>query len=138
MKILALLTCLALLLPSCESTGGAASAVPLLSAGVTYYTAKTAQKSPQKAAKLSEAAAALDTLSEGVVNKETVLALLGDKLGANDPEMKALITLVGGYFPAGDVALPHQAQLAALAKTVAGAIRAGLPAGIPTSPLPLP
>ena len=113
---------------SCSTTGGQQDATVIVSAGVTYMTARAVQKNPAKAESLREAADALDVLADGVVNRETVLALLTDKLGSKDPALTALVTLVVGYFAPGDIGLPQNSQYSKLAKTVADAIRAGLPA----------
>lgn len=114
-------------LPSCGTTPGKQDPSILLSAGVTYMTARAVQGHPEKAVKLREAADALDVVAGGVVNRETILHLLTDRLGKNDPATAALVTLVSGYFLPGDLAIPQAAAYSALAKRVADSIRAGLP-----------
>jgi len=127
-KLLIPTLALALLASSCSTTGGSKDAAVLLSAGVTYYSAKAAQKSPEKAEKLRAAADALDVLAEGIVNRDTILALLTEKLGKKDPELAVLVTLVVGYFAPAETSIPEAEKYSALAKSVAAAIRAGLPA----------
>lgn len=116
--------------PSCTSPGGTGSfdPGPAVSVLVTYKAAKITEKSPARAAKLNEVADALDILADGVVNKETVTSLLLKHFSADGAEEKALIALLSGYFPSGDAAIPVSSKLSALARSIASAIRAGLPA----------
>lgn len=124
--LLALAT--AALTPSCTNTSVSTDTGPLVSVSVTYATAKLAAKRPALAHDLNAVSTALDQLADGVLNRETVTALLASHLLLADAEAKALMALISGYFPAGDAALPVNTKLSTLAHSVASAIRFGLPA----------
>lgn len=122
-----LLASVIIALSGCQTTGPTTTG-PLISVSVTYATSKLVQKRPALADELLAAADALDTLSASVVNQETVLRILGDKVPADSPEARALVSLIGSYFPQGDAAIPISDELAALCKQIAAAVRLGLPA----------
>lgn len=114
-------------LPSCGTTGNAPDTTPLISVSVTYASAKLAEKRPVLVDDLRVLSVELDHLADGIVNRATVLAVLQKHLPAGDAEARALTSLVVGYFPAPEQAFPVSDKLKSLLKTVAAAIRFGLP-----------
>lgn len=125
MKTIALLITLAL--ASCATVDS-----PFVDASISFGTSRlitnsSAEKKPERIAKLHAVASGLDALAQGTVSRAAVEELLVQVAKGDQDLLVFLRSVVLPYFPAEDTPVHHNEKLSALARRLAVAIRNGLP-----------